>query len=50
MNTIYFVLGGLFLIYVLISASQKKRSKQRKNRNFMEGQRLKDRNSSKSNL
>ena len=48
MNTIYFILGGLFLVYVLISASQKKRSKHRKTRNFMEGHRLKDRKSSDS--
>lgn len=50
MNTFYFLLGGLFLVYILISASQKKRSKQRKNRNFMEGQRLKDRNAKKSDM
>lgn len=43
MNTFYLLLGGLFAIYIVLSALQKKRSKARRSRNFMDGQHIKDR-------
>lgn len=42
-NTIFYILGGLLLVYFLIATFNKKKGRQRKSRNFMEGQRLRDR-------
>lgn len=42
-NTIYYILGGLLLVYFLIATFNKKKGKQRKSRSFMDGQRLRDR-------
>ena len=40
---IYYIAGGLLLVYILITRFNKRQGKQRKSRNFMEGRRLKDR-------
>ncbi len=40
---IYYIAGGLLLVYILITRFNKRQGKQRKGRNFMEGRRLKDR-------
>ncbi len=40
---IFIVLAGLLVIYAAISVYNKKRGRRRRSRNFMEGQRLKDR-------
>ncbi|EAR14985.1 MULTISPECIES: hypothetical protein [Robiginitalea] len=42
-NTIFYILGGLLLVYFLIATFNKKKGRKRKSRNFMEGQRLRDR-------
>ncbi len=42
-NTIFYILGGLLLVYFLIATFNKKKGRKRKTRNFMEGQRLRDR-------
>lgn len=44
-QSIYYILGGLLLVYFLIATFNKKQGKRRKSRSFMEGQRLKDRRS-----
>ncbi len=36
-HTIYYVLGGLAVIYLLISIWNKRNAKQRRSRNFMDG-------------
>ena len=43
MNTIYYILGALLLVYLLIGMFNKRQGKRRKSRSFMEGQRLKER-------
>ena len=43
-NSIFYILGGLLLVYFLIATFNKKKGRKRKSRNFMEGQRLRDRN------
>lgn len=43
---IFYIAGGLLLIYILITRFNKRQGKQRKSRNFMEGRRLKDRRDS----
>ena len=45
---IYYIAGGLLLLYILITRFNKRQGKQRKSRNFMEGRRLKDRQDSES--
>ncbi len=35
-NTIYMVLGGVFMLYLIISLSTRSKSKARKSRKFME--------------
>ena len=40
---IFYVLGGLLVIYFAISVFNKKKGRQRRSRNFMEGQKLRDR-------
>ena len=39
MNTIYYILAGLAVVYILISINNKKIAKRRKSRKFMEGYR-----------
>ena len=48
MNNIYYILAGLAVIYILISLNNKRISKRRKSRKFMEGyqSRLKNRKES----
>lgn len=36
-NTIYYILGIVALIYIALSAFNRKRSKERKSRKFMDG-------------
>jgi hypothetical protein len=43
-NTIYYILGALAVIFVLLSTFSKKRSRKRKERKFMDGYNRKDRN------
>lgn len=40
--TIWYILGGLFIIWLLISINQKKTSRRRRSRTFMEGYTRKD--------
>ena len=40
---IFYVLAGLLVIYFAISVYNKKKGRRRRSRNFMEGQKLKDR-------
>lgn len=47
--TLYFILGGLLLIYFLIAAYNRKQGRQRKSRSFMDGRRLRDRRSDSQN-
>ncbi|MBC2840000.1 hypothetical protein [Robiginitalea sp. SC105] len=42
-NSIFYILGGLLVVYFLIATFNKKKGRQRKSRSFMEGQRLRDR-------
>ncbi|MFZ9002957.1 MAG: hypothetical protein ACO20F_04750 [Robiginitalea sp.] len=42
-NQIFYILGGLLVIYFLIAIYNKRQSKRRKTRSFMEGRRLRDR-------
>ncbi len=46
MNIIYYILGALLLVYLLIGTFNKRQGKRRKSRSFMEGQRLKERKGS----
>ncbi len=43
MKSIFYILGGLLLVYILIGSFNKKKGRQRRSRSFMDGQRLKDR-------
>lgn len=43
MNTIYYILGALLLVYFLIGMFNKRQGRRRKTRSFMEGQHLKER-------
>lgn len=40
---IYYIVGGLLVIYLLITMSNKKTARKRKSRQFMEGYERKDR-------
>lgn len=42
-NNLIYVLGGLILVYLVISLYNKRQSRRRKSRSFMEGRRLRDR-------
>lgn len=42
-DEIYYILGGLLALYLFVAMYNKRHSKKRKSRSFMEGQRLKDR-------
>jgi hypothetical protein len=42
-NEIFYILGGLLVVYFLIAAYNKRKSRRRKSRSFMEGRRLRDR-------
>lgn len=42
-NGIYYLLGGLAIVYLAISAFNKRNAKRRKSRKFMEGYERKDR-------
>lgn len=42
-NQIFYILGGLLVVYFLIAIYNKRQSKRRKSRSFMEGRRLRDR-------
>ncbi|MCO5723986.1 hypothetical protein [Robiginitalea marina] len=42
-NEIFYALGGLLVVYLLIASINKRHSKKRKSRSFMEGRRLRDR-------
>lgn len=42
-NQIFYILGGLLVLYVVIVVYNKRQSKRRKSRSFMEGRRLRDR-------
>lgn len=42
-QTIYYILGGLFAVYIFIAMYNKKQGRRRKSRGFMEGRRLRDR-------
>lgn len=41
-NTIYMILGGVFMIYLIISVTTRGKSKARKSRKFMEDYKRKD--------
>jgi hypothetical protein len=43
MNTMYYILGALLVVYLLIGMFNKRQGKRRKSRSFMEGQRLRER-------
>lgn len=43
-NGIYYLLGALAIVYLLISAFNKRNARRRKSRKFMEGYERKDRN------
>jgi len=36
-NTIYMILGGVFMLYLIVSLATRSKSKARKSRKFMEG-------------
>lgn len=42
-NNIYYILGGLAVVYLAISVFNKRNAKRRKSRKFMEGYQRKDR-------
>jgi len=42
-NEVFYILGGLLLVYFLITFYNKRQSKKRKSRSFMEGRKLRDR-------
>ncbi len=42
-NEVFYILGGLLLVYFAITFYNKKQSKRRKSRSFMEGRKLRDR-------
>lgn len=42
-NEVFYILGGLLLVYLLVAVYNKRQSKRRKSRGFMEGRRLRDR-------
>jgi hypothetical protein len=42
-NELFYILGALLVAYFLIAAYNRKRSKKRKSRGFMEGRKLRDR-------
>jgi hypothetical protein len=46
-NEIFYILGGLLLVYFIVALYNKRQSKRRKSRSFMEGRRLKDRHDPK---
>jgi uncharacterized membrane protein YuzA (DUF378 family) len=46
-NQIFYILGGLLVVYFVIAVYNKRRSKRRKSRSFMEGRRLRDREQQK---
>jgi uncharacterized membrane protein YuzA (DUF378 family) len=46
-NTIYYILGGLAVVYLLISMYNKKNARRRKSRGFMEGYERKNRKKEK---
>lgn len=48
MKPIFYILGGLLLVYIVIGAYNKKQGRRRRSRNFMDGQRLKDRRNPKN--
>lgn len=48
MKPIFYILGGLLLVYILIGAFNKKQGRRRRARTFMDGQRLKDRRNRKN--
>jgi hypothetical protein len=41
-HTIYYVLGAVAIVYVLLSAFNRKRTKERKSRKFMDGYERRD--------
>ena len=41
-NTIYYIVGGLAVVYLLISRRNRRTAKRRKSRGFMEGYERKD--------
>lgn len=43
MNEIFYILGGLLVVYFLMATFNKRQGRRRKSRTFMDGQRLKDR-------
>lgn len=47
-NEIFYILGGLLLVYFIVAVYNKRQSKRRKSRSFMEGRRLKDRDDPKT--
>lgn len=47
-NQIFYILGGLLILYFAIAVYNKRQSKKRKSRSFMEGRRLKDREDPKN--
>ncbi|SFR50217.1 hypothetical protein SAMN04490243_2353 [Robiginitalea myxolifaciens] len=40
---IYYILAGLLFVYLVIGIYNRRKGKQRRNRNFMEGRRYRDR-------
>ena len=42
-NELFYILGGLLVVYFLITVYNKRQSKRRKSRSFMEGRKLRDR-------
>jgi small neutral amino acid transporter SnatA (MarC family) len=42
-NEVFYILGGLLLVYFAITLFNKKQSKRRKSRSFMDGRKLRDR-------
>ncbi len=43
-ENIYYILGGLAAIYIAFSVYNKRNSRRRRSRKFMDGSKLKDRN------
>ncbi len=41
-NTLYIVLGGVFMLYLIVTITTRSKSKQRKSRKFMQDYKRKD--------
>ncbi|MGB5315043.1 MAG: hypothetical protein WBN56_03515 [Robiginitalea sp.] len=45
-NEVFYIFGGLVVVYFLITFYNKRQSRRRKSRSFMEGRKLRDRQDS----